>query len=65
MIDSNLVGRRFVHYLDKNYSKTILLLIDANCEQSYGNFTMKICIANKNKIGLFMGEELIILKRQK
>lgn len=64
MIDSNVVGREFVKYLDKHYSKPKLLLIDAGCTQSYGNFTMKICVANKNKIGLFMGEEMIILERK-
>ncbi len=63
MVDSNIVGKKFVHLLDKKYSKSTLTLIDAGCTQSYGNFTMKICIVNKNKIGLFMGEEMIILVR--
>jgi len=63
MIDSNIVGKNFVRYLDKNYTKPTLLLLDAGCTQSYGDFAMKICIANKNRIGLFMGEELIILER--
>jgi len=63
MIDSNIVGRKFVDYLDKKYTKPTLLLLDAGCTQSYGDFTMKICIVSKNKIGLFMGEELMILER--
>jgi len=65
MIDSNIVGKHFVYLLDKKYSKPVLILIDAGCKQLYGNFTMKICVVNKNKIGLFMGEELIILERQR
>lgn len=63
MIDSNIVGRKFVEYLDKNYSESSLWLIDTGCLESYGVFSMKICIANKNKIGLFLGEEMIILER--
>ena len=63
MIDSNIIGKGFVKYLDSNYSKSELQIIDAGCTQSYGNFTMKICIVSKNKIGLFLGEELIILDR--
>ncbi len=63
MIDSNIVGKGFVQLLDKQYCKPTLTLLDAGCTQSYGNFTMKICIINKNKIGFFMGEELLILER--
>ena len=64
MIDSNIVGKRFVQYLDPHYSKSTLLLLDAGCTQSYGDFTMKICIVSRRRIGLFLGEELIILQRE-
>ena len=63
MIDSNIVGKRFVQLLDKSYSKTSLTLIDLGCKQSYGDVTMKLCIIDKNKIGLFSGADLLILER--
>lgn len=63
MIDSNIVGTKFIKRLDKQYSKSTLTLIDAGCKQEYGDFTLKICIVNKDKIGLFSGADLIILER--
>jgi|GEM_PF-2493560 len=65
MIDSNVVGKKFVSYLDKSYSKSTLVLLDAKCTQSYGDYTMKICLINKNRIGFFFGEELWVLDRIK
>jgi hypothetical protein len=63
MIDSNIVGSGFIKRFDSTYRKSYLSLIDTNCKQGFGDYTMKICIANKNKIGLFTGGNLIILER--
>jgi hypothetical protein len=63
MIDSNIVGERFIQLLDKKYTKNILTLIDTGCFQDNGNFTLKICLINKNKIGLYSGVDLLILER--
>ena len=63
MIDSNIVGSAFVKKFDGSYKASSLLLINTNCKQGYGDYTMKICIANKNKIGLFTGGNFIILVR--
>jgi hypothetical protein len=65
MIDSNIVGRKFVDLLDKKYSKKYLMLLNTECKQSYGNYTVKICLINKNIIGIFFGEELMVLQRRR
>jgi hypothetical protein len=63
MIDSNVIGTGFIKRLDKNFSGPTLTLMDTNCKQGFGNYTLKICIVNKNKIGLYTGANLIILER--
>lgn len=68
IIEMNKVGETFIKLLDKNYSKDSyskdsLIIVDTYCKESFGNFTVKICIVNKNRIGLFNGGELIILER--
>lgn len=65
MIDSNIVGRHFVGLMDSMYNKPTLTLLDTGCEEGYGDYTMKICIIDKNRIGLFCGWGLIILERVK
>jgi hypothetical protein len=50
MIDSNIVGKKFVRSIDHYYTKSTLTLINTNCQEGYGNFTMKICIINKKKL---------------
>jgi hypothetical protein len=65
MIDSNIVGNGFIKRLDKDYWRPTLTLMDTNCKQGFGNYTMKICIVSRNKIGLFTGANLIILERSK
>ena len=64
MIDSNIVGSAFIKRFDNSYKDSSLSMIDTNCKQGFGDYTMKICIANKNKIGLFTGANFIILVRK-
>jgi hypothetical protein len=64
MIDSNIVGSAFVEKFDSTYRASSLSMINTNCKQGYGDYTMKICVANRNKIGLFTGADFIILVRR-
>lgn len=70
IVENNQVGETFIHLLDENYSingllKDSLIIIDTYCKESFGDFTVKVCIINNNKIGLFSGADLIILERIK
>ncbi|MDP4268226.1 MAG: hypothetical protein Q8880_12430 [Bacteroidota bacterium] len=56
--------------MDKNYyqesnNKDYLIVIDIYCKQSWGDFTIKICFINKNKIGMYSGADILILERIK
>ncbi len=68
IIEHERVSEAFLGLLDRNYSSTALskdslLIFDTFCEASFGDFTLKICVVNKNRIGLFSGADLIILTR--
>jgi len=65
-IDSNHASIGFVKLLDKKYSKKTLTILDSSCKDDYGNETLKICIVNTDKIGLFReGNDLTVLERKK
>ena len=65
MVDSNIIGRRFTKLLDKKYSKNTFSFFDTDCLIGYGNSTLKICIVNENRIGLYQDYSLIVLHRKR
>lgn len=61
--ESNFIGKTFARLLDKNYSGNKILVIKTNCK-TYSQSNIRIFIINKSKIGLYSGEDLIILVRK-
>jgi hypothetical protein len=65
MVDSDIVGRKFVWQLDSTYTKPTLSFFDTKCSVDYGNSTLKICIISEDKIALYQGFNLIVLSRKR
>lgn len=62
--ETNFVGNTFIRLLDKSYNKNKMAMVKTNCSTESAN-NIRILIVSKNKIGLYSGEDLIILIRNK
>lgn len=58
--ENNFVGNTFIRLLDKSYNKKKIAMVKTNCSTESAN-NIQILIISKNKIGLYSGEDLIIL----
>lgn len=68
LVESNVIGKTFYKLLKYKLKKINLdriLVVNTNCKCDFGEFTTKICIISKNRIGIFYGAELYILNKTK
>lgn len=62
--ENKIVGKTFVSLIDKNYKSDSLKMIHTVCKTDSQN-SIRILIIDNNKIGIYSGEDLIILVKKK
>jgi hypothetical protein len=65
IIYKKVVGKTFMKMLDKSYSLDSLEILNTKCKITGSENELRICIISNVKIGLFSGEDLLILERRK
>jgi hypothetical protein len=63
ILNSSVVSRKLVNLLVSGYKKDSLITINTGCKSDWGSSTFQICVASKNRIGIFSGADLIILTK--